>query len=202
MLLIEYLKFLILKHLYPCMTYCPWVLSKTWAEHFALSMNYQNMCTNVFGNLAFTVNEYKKQPKDEFKELYSNTIINYQKVFGHKPPKFVWKSYKQEKSLNNTKFYDVNLIRMVIYYHYQRYKQDRDNKEAYRSQLEKIEDNSDNTIKHINMQLQDIRSTLKSAKIINVNYDNSLMLDRMKQNKDIRETKVLQGTYHEYLWRK
>ena len=79
------------------------------------------MCKNVFGKRAFTVNEYRKQPKTGFKVLYSKTLTNYETFFNQKPPEFAWNSYEVEEGLQNTNFYEVNLFRMVIYYHYEHY---------------------------------------------------------------------------------
>ena len=204
MLIIEYFKFIVLKHYFPTTTYCPWMISKVWAEHFCISMNYQSMCKNIFGKLAFTVSEYRKPPKTDFEELYNTTLANYETLFNQKPPELVWKPYEVEEELQNTNFYEVNLFRMVVYYHYEHYMKFNPQQEAISKS--KKTDNVETTVvastsistrrTNLNKYIVSDSAQLKSKVI-----DNSI-IQLLQINNYLRNNSKKDKKYHDFLWRK
>ena len=85
-LLVEYLKFLIIKSKFPSDWVPSCFVDKVWIEHWVLTKNFSEVWNQIF-----RVNEdilhYIKTPKDikEFEEKYTRTLELYKEMFGWNP---------------------------------------------------------------------------------------------------------------------
>ena len=167
------------------------MISKIWSLHISHRLNYQNLINNIFGEDSDCLETFSQPPKSDFEDIFELTKQNYKRLFASYPPEFIWKSYKDEYHLNNTRFFEVNLLRMVLYYNYEH------------SMLGKVHKYTDQTIeKEVNASLQ---GAIFSSSILNPHIVQSKFQFKhqfYEDNKKYRTSGIKRHDYHQYIWRK
>jgi hypothetical protein len=110
--LIEYIKFLILKStnhdIVPS-----FLVDLFWREHFTNTVHYRELNESVFGKESFIL--YEQSSGGSFKERYEITLKSYEDTFKFEAIPFIWKSYDEEIELKKLKFYEANIFRLALY---------------------------------------------------------------------------------------
>jgi hypothetical protein len=110
--LIEYIKFLILKStnhdIVPS-----FLVDLFWREHFTNTAHYRELNESVFGKDNFIL--YEQSSGGSFKQRYEITLITYEDTFKIEAIPFIWKSYDEEIELKKLKFYEANIFRLALY---------------------------------------------------------------------------------------
>ena len=173
------------------------MISKIWAEHSLKTYSYRSFIHNCFENNKDMLEQYSANPRSDFEDLYNQTISNYAKLFGKdyiSPPEFVYKSYEEELMLNNTIFYEVNLLRLVMYHHYEHAISvliDEDEFELFRSLNNTPNDSVTDYL------LAEHRKN--PEKMLNRCFYKYRFYN---DNKQFRSYSMDQGSYSKFLWRK
>ena len=120
-LLVEYLKFLIIKSKFPSEWVPSYFVDKVWIEHWVLTKHFSDVWDQNF-KIDEDILHYNKTSKDvkEFEEKYTRTLELYKEIFGWDPHPQIWRNWDTEFEEFNEHRVIVNLERLVNYYRFER----------------------------------------------------------------------------------
>ena len=120
-LLVEYLKFLIIKSKFPSDWVPSYFVDKVWIEHWVLTKHFSEVWNQIF-RVDEDILHYNKTSKDvkEFEEKYTRTLELYKEMFGWDPHPQIWRNWNTEFEEFDEHRVIVNLERLVNYYRFER----------------------------------------------------------------------------------
>ena len=186
-ILLEYIKFLILKSRNPSEWIPSYFISRVWIEHWVLTKHFSEIWENILGVKEETMH-FVQSPTDweVFKDMYENTLELYRGAFGWEPHNQVWRDWQTEFSESNKTRLNVNLERLVNYYYFEN--------QFIWGKCEKFysPDKSFNELVDMFANQNPIRIYGKDIGIVN----------RMIENRKLRSQAKESSNLTNYLWRK
>ena len=186
-LLVEYLKFLIIKSKFPSDWIPSYFVDKVWIEHWVLTKHFSDVWNQIL-RVDEDILHYSKTPKNikEFEEKYARTFELYKEMFGWDPHSQIWRNWDTEFGEFDEHRVIVNLERLVNYYRFE--------KDFITNHSQNLGWSSESFEK-----LVDEYAIQNPTKI----YEKeSKMIKIMKYNKELRNDISKDISYLSHLWRK